>query len=222
MRIVNRMNLAMINMQLLMTFAITTAVIIVIPGPSVMFIVGRALSVGRPAALAAAAGNTLGSTFQGVLAALGLGTVISGSPFLYNVIKMSGALYLVMMGARTLRDRGVPAEADAAASDGQREEARKGFIVGATNPKTMVFRCSASSVRRPDSRPRSRADAGALGDLFSALADWRHLMGVRRRLATHMGRHIAPPHRVVHRSRRHLHHRPRSRPRTSPPLARSS
>jgi threonine/homoserine/homoserine lactone efflux protein len=134
------MNTALINTQLLLTFAVTTAIIIVIPGPSVMFIVGRALSVGRPAALAAAAGNTLGSTFQGVLAAFGLGAVIGESKFLYTLIKMGGAFYLVMMGAQTLRNRQFAAGADGSpAAAGRSQMARQGFFVGATNPKMMVF-----------------------------------------------------------------------------------
>jgi threonine/homoserine/homoserine lactone efflux protein len=133
-------NTAMINTHLLLTFAITTALIVVIPGPSVMFIVSRALSVGRPAALAAAAGNTAGLTLQGVLAAFGLGAVVAGSPFLYNVIKIAGAAYLVMLGAKTLRNRELSTDSnDTSASAGHRVEARHGFLVGATNPKTIVF-----------------------------------------------------------------------------------
>jgi threonine/homoserine/homoserine lactone efflux protein len=129
----------MINTQLLLTFAMTAALIVVIPGPSVMFIVSRALSVGRPAALAAAAGNSLGATFQGILAAFGLGTLISESALLYNVIKIVGAAYLVTLGARTLQHREFAAGTDNAAAGGRRREARQGFLVGATNPKTIVF-----------------------------------------------------------------------------------
>ncbi len=135
------MNTTMINTQLLLTFSVTAAVICVVPGPSVLFIVGRALSVGRPAALAAAAGNTLGLTFQGVFAAFGLGAVISESQLAYNALKLGGAAYLVAMGARTLRDRGVTTNSEdgGPAARRKRTEARQGFWVGATNPKTMVF-----------------------------------------------------------------------------------
>lgn len=134
------MNAAMINTQLLMAFAMTTAVIVVIPGPSVMFIVSRALTVGRPGALAAAAGNTLGTTFQGILASFGLGTLIAQSAVLYTVVKMGGALYLVMIGAKTLVHREL-SEIDEGADSlaGRRRIARQGFLVGATNPKIIVF-----------------------------------------------------------------------------------
>ncbi len=130
----------MINTQLVMTFAMTTALIVVVPGPSVMFIVSRALTVGRPAALAAAAGNTVGTTFQGLLAAFGLGTLIAQSALLYTLVKLGGAFYLVMIGAKTLLHREmseVDTESDSLA--GRRRIARQGFLVGATNPKIIVF-----------------------------------------------------------------------------------
>jgi threonine/homoserine/homoserine lactone efflux protein len=134
------MNAAMINTQLLLSFSLTAAVILILPGPSVMFIVSRALTVGRPAAIATAAGNTLGNSLQGVLAAFGLGALISESALFYNVITFSGALYLVCMGATTLRDRGFSAVADGSTAENSRtRNARKGFLVGVTNPKTIVF-----------------------------------------------------------------------------------
>jgi threonine/homoserine/homoserine lactone efflux protein len=134
------MPFAALNPQLLATFCVTAAVIIAVPGPSVMFIVGRALTVGRPAAIASAAGNTLGNTVQGVLAAVGIGSIVSGSPFLYNVVKYVGAMYLVRMGFMSLRGRhhGAPVGSQPEHSD-RRRMAKEGFVVGLTNPKTVVF-----------------------------------------------------------------------------------
>jgi threonine/homoserine/homoserine lactone efflux protein len=133
---------AALDTNLLVTFAITAAVIIAMPGPSVMFIVSRALTVGRPAAIAAAAGNTAGNTLQGVLAALGVGSIVSGSEIVYNVVKFGGALYLVQMGARTVVGRRVCsscASGQPEPASGRAQMARQGFIVGMTNPKTIVF-----------------------------------------------------------------------------------
>jgi threonine/homoserine/homoserine lactone efflux protein len=130
----------MINTQLLLTFSITAAVILVIPGPSVMFIVSRALSVGRPAAMAAAVGNTAGNSLQGVAAAFGLGTLIAESPLFYNALKLGGAAYLVAMGAKTLRHREFHGDTDdLSGPGGRRRAARQAFLVGGTNPKTIVF-----------------------------------------------------------------------------------
>ncbi len=131
---------AVVDTNLLLAFTVTAAVVIAVPGPSAMFIIGRAMSVSRPAALAAGAGNTLGIVFQGVLAALGLGSVISGSPVLYNVVKFGGAIYLVTMGVKTLRNREFPTgQIGALGSDGRRRNLLQGFTVGATNPKIVVF-----------------------------------------------------------------------------------
>lgn len=118
----------------------TAAVISIVPGPSVLFIVSRALSVGRTGAVAAATGNTLGSVFQGVLATFGVGTVIAESQLMYTVLKFCGAIYLVSMGISTLRDRSLAAS-DSPTDSGicRKSELRKGFMVGATNPKTVVF-----------------------------------------------------------------------------------
>lgn len=132
--------LAVVDTHLLLTFTLTAAVIIAVPGPSAMFVIGRAMSVTRPAALSAAAGNTLGIVFQGLLAAFGLGSVISGSPVLYNVVKFGGALYLVSMGVKTLMHREFPtATTGAPGAEGRGRNLMQGFTVGATNPKIIVF-----------------------------------------------------------------------------------
>jgi threonine/homoserine/homoserine lactone efflux protein len=129
-----------LDSNLLLSFVLTTAVIVILPGPSVMFIVGRALAVGRPGAIAAAAGDSLGQFVQGLLAAFGVGAVVAESELLYNAIRLGGAVYLVSMGLSTLRHRRHAAtDADSAATSSRRGELRKGFLVGASNPKTIVF-----------------------------------------------------------------------------------
>ncbi len=132
---------AIIDMQLLLSFAMTVVVIIVVPGPSAMFIVGRALAVGRPAAIAAAAGNTVGSIVQGVLAVFGFGAVVGNTPMLYNAIRLGGAVYLMKLGISMLRNREFSTAADnpSPSGSGRQLEARRGFVVGATNPKMMLF-----------------------------------------------------------------------------------
>lgn len=133
------MNFAL-DSNLVMSFCLTAAVIVLLPGPSVMFVVSRALAVGRPGAVAAAAGDSLGQTVQGLLAALGIGALIAESELLYTVIKFGGAIYLVAMGVSTLRHRRRAAtDTQSGVSSGRRSELRKGFVVGASNPKTIVF-----------------------------------------------------------------------------------
>jgi threonine/homoserine/homoserine lactone efflux protein len=134
------MTSSLLNSHLLLTFAMTAAVIVVVPGPSVMFIVSRALTVGRPAAMAAAAGNTAGTVVQGLLAAIGVGSLVAESEMVFTIIKWFGAMYLVAMGSQTLRHRKESSEAqDAGVEQSRRTVARQGFMVGVTNPKMVVF-----------------------------------------------------------------------------------
>ncbi|MFZ0171547.1 MAG: LysE family transporter, partial [Acidimicrobiales bacterium] len=79
----------------LLAFSLTAFVIIVIPGPSVMFIVGRALAHGRRAALLTVIGNTLGEYVQVVVVAVGIGLLVERSILVFNVVKLAGAAYLV-------------------------------------------------------------------------------------------------------------------------------
>jgi threonine/homoserine/homoserine lactone efflux protein len=124
----------------LAAFAAVAFVIVVIPGPSVLFVVGRALAHGRRAALLSMLGNEAGEWVLCVLVAFGVGSVLQRSAVLFTVIKLAGAGYLGYLGVRALRDRkahalpGVPGAAPAGA-----RSAADGFIVGVANPKTAVF-----------------------------------------------------------------------------------
>jgi threonine/homoserine/homoserine lactone efflux protein len=81
----------------LAAFAVTAAVLIAIPGPSVLFTVGRALSVGRRAALLNVLGNASGVFAQVIAVALGLGAVVASSATVYAAIKLVGAGYIVFL-----------------------------------------------------------------------------------------------------------------------------
>ncbi|MGZ0150040.1 LysE family translocator [Kribbella sp. WER1] len=125
----------------LIAFAITAFIIIVVPGPSVLFIVGRALAVGRREAVLTMIGNTLGAAVMLVLIAAGLGTLIAASAIALTVIKLGGAAYLIYLGVHAFRSRKSLAEALATGvkpSSG-RMTVRQGFLVGVTNAKTAVF-----------------------------------------------------------------------------------
>lgn len=129
-----------VNIHLLVSFVVTVAVIIAVPGPSVMFIVGRALAVGRPSALAAAAGSTIGGGVQGLLAVLGFGSLITQSPMVYAAIKLAGAAYLLRMGVQMLQHRQLAAiDETRTTSGGHGRDVRRGFVVGVSNPKLLLF-----------------------------------------------------------------------------------
>jgi threonine/homoserine/homoserine lactone efflux protein len=123
----------------LLAFALTAAVVIAIPGPSVLFIVGRALSAGRRAALLTVVGNTLGEYCQVVAVAFGVGAIVERSVTAFTVVKLAGAAYLVLLGLKAFRDRRrLPDLLESPGRD-ERGSLWRGAFVGLTNPKTVVF-----------------------------------------------------------------------------------
>jgi len=128
------------SVETLVTFALAGVVLVVIPGPSVLFIVGRALAHGRRAALTSVAGNTTGAALVVVVVALGFGAVAARSVAVFTVLKVVGAAYLVYLGVQTIRHRG---DLAAALGGGTGAVSRsyywQGVVVGATNPKVLIF-----------------------------------------------------------------------------------
>lgn len=124
----------------LLTFALAGIVLVAIPGPSVLFIVGRALAHGRRAALTSVAGNTTGAALVVVAVAFGLGAVAAGSAVVFGAIKAVGAAYLVYLGVQTIRHRGDLAVAlGGGPGPADRRLYWQGVLVGFTNPKVLVF-----------------------------------------------------------------------------------
>lgn len=126
----------------LLAFAITGFIVIVIPGPSVLFTVGRALSSGRRVAFFSLTGNSFGVYVQTVAVAFGIGTLAEDSVTAFTVVKLIGGCYLLYLGARTFRARKSLAATITGAYAEQRSDRRafmEGMTVGITNPKTIVF-----------------------------------------------------------------------------------
>jgi threonine/homoserine/homoserine lactone efflux protein len=125
----------------LLVFAAIVTVVIAIPGPSVLFTISRALTVGRRSALFSVAGNELGLYLQVVGVAFGVGALLQRSAQIFTLVKWAGAAYLVFLGAQAIRHRQSMAAALAARVTPVRpaRAIRDGFVIGATNPKTIVF-----------------------------------------------------------------------------------
>ena len=125
----------------LVGFSLAALVIIVIPGPSVLFLVGRALSYGRAVALLTVVGNTLGLAVVMVLVALGLGAIVAESLLVFTVLKYAGAAYLVWLGVQAIRhgrytDLG---EGRGSPPPSRTTVLRQGFAVGISNPKAFMM-----------------------------------------------------------------------------------
>ncbi len=126
----------------LLAFLLTVYVVILIPGPSVLFVVSRGLALGRRAALATVAGNGCGFALQLVLVSVGLGAVIARSDTVFVTLKLLGAAYLVFLGVRKIRDRRALAGllgVGELAPRRLRTTIREGFVVGSTNPKGLII-----------------------------------------------------------------------------------
>ena len=162
----------MISSGRLLAFGVTAFVVIVIPGPSVLFVVGRALAGGRRVAILTVVGNALGEYVQVLAVAFGVGALAEQSVAAFTALKLVGGAYLVYLGVRTFRERRSLAAALAgpAAARSDRRSFVQGFTVGVTNPKTVVFLAAIL----PQFVSRSAGDVPAqillLGLIFAAIA----------------------------------------------------
>ena len=125
----------------LLFFVTTAAILLAIPGPAVLYIVGRSIGQGRNAGLVSALGIGVGTLIHTAAAAVGLSALLVSSATAFSVVKYLGAAYLVYLGVQRLRSK----ESLAAASDGVAPPmtlARvfsQGIVVNVLNPKTALF-----------------------------------------------------------------------------------
>ena len=133
----------MIDSGRLAAFFALAVTLIAIPGPSVVFVVGRGVALGRRAGIATAIGNESGLLIQVLIVAAGLGALLEKWMAVLTAVKLAGAAYLVFLGVQALRGawRGDYETLDdvrkARASRGRRF--REGFLSNITNPKVIVL-----------------------------------------------------------------------------------
>lgn len=125
----------------LAAFAALSFALIIVPGPSVMFVVARAVALGRRAALLTVLGNATGIFLQVVSVAVGLGALVERSVVVFTAIKLAGAAYLMWLGLQAIRHRSELAKAlDVTESiKPTRSVLLDGLVVGVANPKSIVF-----------------------------------------------------------------------------------
>lgn len=127
----------------LLEFAGLALVLVVVPGPSVLFAITRAITIGRREALFTVAGNAVGVYLQVAAVAFGLGTIVAASATVFTAVKLLGASYLIYLGVQAIRHRGGLTEAFTTQVPAIRRGAvsmlRDGLVVGVANPKSVVF-----------------------------------------------------------------------------------
>ena len=123
-------------------YLIATVLIILAPGPSVLFTIARAIAWGRVAAIATVIGNAFGMFLVSVLVAFGLGPLLQSSKLFYNGIQWAGGAYLIYLGYAAIAASRVDAQG-MQKTEGSKPSfftsLKNGFWVGVLNPKSVVF-----------------------------------------------------------------------------------
>ncbi len=120
-------------------FVAASLALLIVPGPAVLYIVGRSLNHGRQAGVLSVLGICTGTLFHVVAAALGLTAVLRASPIAFSAIRYAGAAYLVWLGVRALRSGEPSIESAPVPNDGPLQIFRQGVLVNVLNPKTALF-----------------------------------------------------------------------------------
>ena len=123
-------------------YLIASILIILAPGPSVLFAIARAIAWGRMTAVVTVAGNALGMFALSILIAFGLGPILERSEIVFITVQVLGGLYLIYLGIDALRNSKIEAAEMVSQGDirpSHLRSIRDGFWVGALNPKGLVF-----------------------------------------------------------------------------------
>ncbi|MFZ1061890.1 MAG: LysE family translocator [Acidimicrobiales bacterium] len=123
-------------------FFVASILIIMVPGPSVLFTLARGVAWGRAVAVLTVLGNSIGTLLLSLVVAVGLGPLLAHSKTLSIVLQLGGGLYLLWLGSDALRHRHAHAQA-MTQREAQRPAnlrvVRQGFTVGVLNPKSLIF-----------------------------------------------------------------------------------
>ena len=122
-----------------LVFILTCLALLAIPGPAVLYVVGRSIDQGRAAGLTSALGITTGTLVHITAAAVGLSSLVLASKVAFGAVRYVGAAYLVFLGIRRLLTRDAEEVVDERAPRTLRRLYTQGLVVNLLNPKTIVF-----------------------------------------------------------------------------------
>ena len=122
----------------IIAFSAASLLLLLIPGPAVLYVVNRSVSDGRRAGIASVAGLSTGNLVHALAAAVGLSAVLATSATAFNTVKWLGAGYLVFVGVRTLLRPAAIIEADQPGISARRCFTQ-GLVVNILNPKVALF-----------------------------------------------------------------------------------
>lgn len=128
------------NYEILAAFVLATALLSVSPGPDNIYVLTQSIALGKKYGLATTAGLMTGCLVHTTLLALGISTLIKNNPFIFMVIKVFGAIYLLYLAYRVYRSSPViRVEDEMAPKKGLWSLYRQGFIMNVLNPKVTIF-----------------------------------------------------------------------------------
>src|SRR5687768_7156375 len=114
-------------------------VLLLIPGPAVLYIVARSVAQGRMAGFVSDLGIHSATLVHVLAAALGLSALLASSALAFSIVKYAGAAYLIWLGLKKIFGRAEAADVGAGAAYGYARLFRDGFIINLLNPKTALF-----------------------------------------------------------------------------------
>lgn len=129
----------MIDPEKLATFALVSAAASLVPGPSMLFVMGQSARRGGRSGALALAGIQFGYVWWWVLAALGLGTLALTFPVALHLLAFGGACYLIWLGISALRSAGISNDAPKQSAKLSSHAFRDGFLVAISNPKSLIY-----------------------------------------------------------------------------------
>jgi threonine/homoserine/homoserine lactone efflux protein len=119
-------------------FLLAALIIAAVPGPGIFYVAARTLSGGSKAGIASTLGTAWGGLVHVIAGALGISAIILASAQLFSAVKLAGAVYLVWLGIKAIREarQALPEQIDPI---GTKLAFRDGVLVEALNPKTAAF-----------------------------------------------------------------------------------
>ncbi len=126
------------DVHMWLAFCVAAAIVLVIPGPTIIAVISHSLAHGRRAVVPLALGVALGDFTAMAVSLLGLGVVLAASAALFALFKLVGAVYLIYLGIRLWRSNPAAQTGDAAGKSG-RSLLVDVFVVTSLNPKSIAF-----------------------------------------------------------------------------------
>lgn len=128
------------NFDLWIAFIAATAILTLIPGPSVMLITGRAITQGTNAAILCILGDLVAGAVLMLFSLLGMGAILETSPLLFQVLKWAGVSYMIYLGvSQIIEARNATSSSIENAQVIARDNLRDGFLSAILNPKALAF-----------------------------------------------------------------------------------